>query len=122
MFPSLGVASVGGIVGAKTGMIAFSDGELIDRLVGASEPDPHRTEELVELILPGWPRSSREGNTLHDGTYPPEDVVYAGSFAGVDVVCSRSLMLDRPSELPPCIVKAAKGRTLRPQRTAVLAP
>ena len=93
-------------------MIAFSDGEAIGWLVGASAPDPDRTEDLVELILPGWPRSSREGDTLHDGTYPPEDVVFAGSFEGVDVVCSRSLMLDRPSELSPGLVEAGKGRRL----------
>ncbi|WP_460362151.1 DUF6928 family protein [Actinocorallia lasiicapitis] len=93
-------------------MIALSAEEAIGWLVGATAPDPDRTETLVELILPGWPRSSREGNTLHDGTYPPEDVVYAGSFEGVDVVCSRSLMLDRPSELSPSIVEASQGRRL----------
>ncbi|MEO3787215.1 hypothetical protein ABGB12_28145 [Actinocorallia sp. B10E7] len=99
-------------MGAKTGLIAYSDVDLVERLRAAPSADPVKTEDLVELVHPGWPRSPAEGSTLFEGTYPPEDIVYAGSFSGVDVVCSRHLMLDRPSELPAPIVEASKGRRL----------
>ncbi|MER7946761.1 hypothetical protein ABTY59_05115 [Streptomyces sp. NPDC096079] len=50
---------------------------------------------------------------LGEATYPPDGLTYAASFTGVDVVCDRRLMFDRPSELPAHLLEAAAGSTGR---------
>ncbi|MFF7436982.1 DUF6928 family protein [Streptomyces sp. NPDC008122] len=47
---------------------------------------------------------------LGEVTYPPDGLTYAASFQGVDLVCDRRLMFDRPSELPAHLLEAAAGR------------
>ncbi|WP_372499361.1 DUF6928 family protein [Streptomyces lichenis] len=42
--------------------------------------------------------------------YPPAGLTYAGSFAGVELVCDRRLMSVRPSELPAPLHETAAGR------------
>ena len=99
-------------MGAKTGLIAYSEGDLISHLRATTQPDQVRTEALVELAHPGWARTPVERNTLLDGSYPPENIVYATSMPGVDLICSRELMLDYPSRLPTSLVAASNGRRL----------
>ncbi|GGP87358.1 DUF6928 family protein [Streptomyces sindenensis] len=51
-----------------------------------------------------------KGDVLGESTYPPERLTYVASFPGVDLVCDRRLMFDRPSELPADLLGAAAGR------------
>jgi hypothetical protein len=44
--------------------------------------------------------------------FPPEETVCALAVPGLDVVCDRHMMLDRPSELPERLVEASRGRRL----------
>jgi hypothetical protein len=47
---------------------------------------------------------------LFDDCYPPEGVVYAGSFPGIDILCDRDVMHYLPSEFPARYLDAAAGR------------
>jgi hypothetical protein len=43
---------------------------------------------------------------------PPDDVVYAGCFPGLTIVCTAEAAVDRPSQLDPRFLKEAVGRTV----------
>jgi hypothetical protein len=43
---------------------------------------------------------------------PPDDVVYAGCFPGLTIVCTAEAAVDRPSQLDPRFLKEALGRTV----------
>ncbi|MFJ5881896.1 DUF6928 family protein [Kitasatospora cineracea] len=101
-------------MGAKTGLLAHADGAVPDRLRQAAvgtAPDQERTDALVARLYPG--RAVEPGGgpcDLFDAVYPPEWQAYAGSWPGVDVLCDRRFMLDRPSRLPAALVASGPGR------------
>lgn len=97
-------------MGAKTGLLAFADGDVPTALRRGGTPDARRTAELVRRAHPGFEVSATDGNTLSDGSYPPDDVTYAASLPGVDILCDRRFMVDRPSELPAHLLGLAAGR------------
>lgn len=104
------------MVGAKTGLLVYADGDVPEllRKMPAGMPDQERTGALVRRLYPDREREIEpcEGSELWEAVYPEEGVVYAGSWSGVEVVCDRSVMLDRPSELPEHLVAASAGRRL----------
>ena len=62
---------------------------------------PYRTSTaLVAEIFPGYRVEPVQGWPLEESTYPNDDVVYALSAPGIDIMCDRRFMLDKPSELP----------------------
>ncbi|MFE6761750.1 DUF6928 family protein [Streptomyces sp. NPDC057689] len=97
-------------MGAKTAILAYADGDVAPVLKAAGEPQAAGTAELVARVFPGRGTVSTEGYLLAETTYPPEGITYAASFPGVDLVCDRRLMFDRPSELPAHLLEAAEGR------------
>ncbi|MEV5603852.1 hypothetical protein AB0L33_20645 [Streptomyces sp. NPDC052299] len=97
-------------MGAKTALLAYADGDVAPVLKAAGEPRAPRTAELVARVFPGRGLVSTEGDVLAESTYPPDGITYAASFTGVDVVCDRRLMFDRPSGLPVHHLEAAQGR------------
>ncbi len=68
------------------------------------------TAALAARVFPSWGIESAEGDALDESTYPPEGLTYAASFPGVDLVCDRRLMFDRPPEPPAHLLEAAEGR------------
>jgi hypothetical protein len=101
-------------MGAKTGLLVHADGAVPDRLrqaaVGAT-PDRQRTDALVARLYPGRRVEPGDGACpLFEATYPPQGQAYAGSWPGVDLVCDRRFMLDRPSQLPAGLVATGPGR------------
>ncbi|MFF5634921.1 DUF6928 family protein [Streptomyces sp. NPDC012825] len=76
----------------------------------ADEPQMEGTAALVARVFPSWGIESAEGGALDESTYPPEGLTYAANFPGVDLVCDRRLMFDRPSEPPAHLLEAAEGR------------
>ncbi|GAB3175092.1 hypothetical protein FHX75_1350 [Micromonospora palomenae] len=97
-------------MGAKTGLLAFADGDVPTALRRGGTPDARRTAELVRRAHPGFDVSATDGSTLSDGSYPPDDVTYAASLPGVDLLCDRRFMVDRPSELSAHLLGLAAGR------------
>ncbi|MFD7730279.1 DUF6928 family protein [Kitasatospora phosalacinea] len=100
-------------MGARTGLLAHSDGAvppLLRQAVGAA-PDRGRTDALVRRLYRGWTVEPGDGPcALFEAVYPPEGQAYAGSWPGVDLVCDRRFMLDRPSRLPSELVATGPGR------------
>ncbi len=99
-------------MGAKTALLAFSEGDIRPALLGATRSDPAEAEELVRVVLPGFDVAPVEEMTLWEGVNPAEDVTYATVLAGADLVCDWRLVLDRPSELADHLLQAADGRRI----------
>jgi hypothetical protein len=98
-------------MGAKTALLAFTDGDLRPALLGATLAAAAETEELVREVLPGY-EVTLVGETTLDATYPPDDVTYATVLPGAELLCDRRLVLDRPSELPEHLLRAGTGRRI----------
>ncbi len=94
-------------MGAKTALLAYADRDVVSALKAVGEPQAEGTMALVARVFPGWGMESAEGDVLGESTYPPEGLTRAASFPGVDLVCDRRLMFDRPSELPAHLLEAA---------------
>ena len=99
-------------MGAKTALLAFADGDIRPALRGATRSERAETEALVRQVHPGYAVEPADDNTLFDGTYPPDDLIYATVLAGAELYCDRRLMLDRPSELPEHLRRAGTGRRI----------
>ena len=86
---------------------------LRDRPAGAGrEP----AEALLRRIYPDWLVEPLDGTDvavdLSEAVYPPEDIAYAASFPGLEIVCDRNVMVDHPSRLPRRYLAAAEARTV----------
>ncbi|QLQ40126.1 DUF6928 family protein [Micromonospora robiginosa] len=99
-------------MGAKTALLAFTDGDIRPALRGATRSERAETEALVRQVHPGYVTEPADDNTLLDGTYPPDDLTYATVLAGTELYCDRRLVLDRPSELPEHLHRAGAGRRI----------
>ncbi|MBF9072366.1 DUF6928 family protein [Streptacidiphilus fuscans] len=97
-------------MGAKSAMLVFSEGRAADRLrVAARESDEAAAAALVARVHPGSTVEPAPGESLWDGTYPPDGTCYAASFDGVEIVCDRRLMEHRPSLMPRHLLAAGRG-------------
>ena len=98
-------------MGAKTWMLAISDGEPRDIL--KSKPQLNRPEvaELAKRLFP-----SEELEPLEDGnlyyTCPPDDEVLIGCFPGLSIIAAFEFGIDYPSHLPTRFLQAAAGNTV----------
>jgi hypothetical protein len=99
-------------MGAKTTLLAFTDGDLPPALLGATHCDRAEVEELVRQVFPGYDIEPDNDSTLFDDPYPPHDVTYATVLAGAEVLADRRLVLGRPSELPAHLREAGAGRRI----------
>lgn len=98
-------------MGEKTGILAFGD-DIPARLRGRPVADAARTRELVEKVHPGYVVEPVGGRALRYATYPPEDVVFASSSTGLDIVCDQRLTFDYPSTVPEHLRRIAGGRRI----------
>lgn len=104
-------------MGAKTAILAYATGSVIDMLRecgGGTGRGP--AEALIRGLHPGWSVgdegvSPLVGN-LSEAAYPPRNVAYAASLSGLDILCDRRLMVECPSHLPPRLLDAARGRAV----------
>ncbi|MER8042911.1 hypothetical protein [Streptomyces sp. NPDC094032] len=97
-------------MGAKTALLAYADGDVASVLKAVGEPTAEDTAALIARVFQGCRAEPTEGEVLAEATHPPDGLTYAVSFQGVDVVCDRRLMFDRPSELPAHLLEVAAGR------------
>lgn len=99
-------------MGAKTGVLAYAEGDVRTALRQAGRADLDATTDLIGRLRPDWPLEVVDGSSLGDGIYPPEGIAYAAAFPGIGIVCDRRLMVDYPSQLPEHLVEAGRGRTM----------
>ncbi|GAA2502405.1 DUF6928 family protein [Winogradskya humida] len=99
-------------MGAKTALLAFTQGDLRPVLLGTGAADRVKAEHLVREIHPGYAVTPIEDGVLGDWCYPPDDVTYVAMLPGAELLCDRRLILDRPSELPEELLRAGAGRRI----------
>ncbi|CAL9345941.1 DUF6928 family protein [Streptomyces griseomycini] len=101
-------------MGAKTAVLAYADAEIAHVLQDAPTSEIGRAAALVARVRPRHriDTDTEEAWELADALYPPEGTVCALSASGLDLVCDRVVMLDRPSQLPEHLVAAGRGRRL----------
>jgi hypothetical protein len=99
-------------MGAKTALLAFTDGDLRPTLSGAVRSDPAEVIDRVRQLHPGYEVTPIGDGSLGDDIYPPDDTSYATVLAGAELFCDRRLVRDRPSLLPPELLRAAAGRRI----------
>ncbi|MEU6599296.1 DUF6928 family protein [Streptomyces flaveolus] len=99
-------------MGAKTGLLVYSDGDAPELLRQVDAADLDRTTAMMRRLYPGWKIEECEGSHLWDGAYPPEGTAYAASWPGVDVISDQRVMIDAPSQLSEELVAASAGRRL----------
>jgi hypothetical protein len=98
-------------VGAKTAVLVYADGEPAELLRDASLPDVEATRALIARTSPGWDGArSFAARTLHECVYPDKGTAYAGVFPGIEILCDRQVMADRPSQLPAHLLQAGARR------------
>lgn len=99
-------------MGAKTALLAFSEGDLRPALRGATRAERSEVETLVRRVHPDHAVAPAADGTLLDGVYPPDDMTYATVLAGAELFCDRRFMLDCPSELPVHLLEIGAGRRI----------
>lgn len=101
-------------MGAKTAVLAYADEAVSDVLQRGSVGDVDRAAALAARVRPARETSwdGEEPWELADAVHPPEGTVCALSVPGLDLVCDREIMIDRPSQLPGHLVAAGRSRRL----------
>jgi hypothetical protein len=97
-------------LGAKTALLAYAAEDPVESLRRAREFDPEATRALVAATHPAWEGTATSDGDLLDDCYPPEGMVYAGSFPGIDILCDRDVMYYLPSAFPARYLDAAAER------------
>jgi hypothetical protein len=99
-------------MGAKTALLAFSEGDLRPALRGAVRSDPAEVTGLVRALHPGYAVTPIRGGSLGDHIHPPDDTSYATILAGAELFCDSRLICDPPSELPAALRRAGGDRRI----------
>ncbi|MGI5146820.1 DUF6928 family protein [Plantactinospora sp. CA-294935] len=99
-------------MGAKTALLAFTEGDLRPALWGAVRSDPAEVIDLVRELHPGYQVTPIGDASLGDYSYPPDDISYATVQAGAELFCDRRLVCDPPSQLPARLLQAGAGRRI----------
>ena len=99
-------------MGAKTALLAFTEGDLRPALGGAVPADPGEALDLVRELHPGYEVTPIGDGPLGDYCYPPHDTSYATVLAGAELFCDRRLVSDLPSRLPARLLQAGAGRRI----------
>jgi hypothetical protein len=97
-------------MGAKSALLVMADDDPAGLLSPPLAADGEATSALVARANPSWTGSTTAGSSLGDACYPPNGVVYAGSFPGIDILCDQQVLVDRPSELPAHLLGASAKR------------
>jgi hypothetical protein len=98
-------------MGAKTWMIAITDGNLIETLKTNPELDRAAAFELAAKLFPGLQLEPIEDGDL-SFTCPPDNEIYIGCFSGSSIVAAVEFGIDYPSRLDPTFLNATKESTV----------
>lgn len=97
-------------VGAKAGILAFSDGDFAGPLRRAPRADAGLTAALVAEVYPGYRAEPVSGCPLVAAAEPPRDIVYALRVPGFGIMCDQRFHPCKPSEMPEHVLGLAAGR------------
>lgn len=97
-------------MGAKTALLAFSDGDPHAALRNAARSDTADVIARVRELHPGYEVTSLGGGSLGDYVYPPEDTSYATVLPGAELFCDRRLFAGLPSRTPARLLRAGADR------------
>jgi len=84
-------------VGAKTALLVYTEQHPAELLRQTPALDREAARALVAATHPGRTGTATSTESLPDCVYPPDGVVYAGCFPGIDVLCDQQVTVDRPS-------------------------
>jgi hypothetical protein len=99
-------------MGAKDWILLYAEENVAEVLRSHPQPDRVATRALIERLHPGARLTEIADGTLAESANPRDGFVYAGVFAGLTVVCSGEVALDRPSTLPAKYLAQANGKTV----------
>lgn len=99
-------------MGAKTALLAFTEGDLPPALRGAVRADPAEVLALVRGMHPAYEVTPIGDGCLGEDIYPPDDISYATVLAGAELFCDRRLICDHPSQLPARLLRAGADRRI----------
>jgi hypothetical protein len=85
-------------VGSRTVIVAHGDADIQHVLRAAPVLDRPGTLELVGTVFPEMQLDEVGDALLLDSLDPPDGAVYAGCFPDLDLLCTRLLVGERPSE------------------------
>lgn len=97
-------------MGAKTSILMFAERDPREVLREGQRADEQTARELAEEVFPGRVADAIGTLDLDRAIYPPDDTVYAGRFAGVDIVCCRELMDIESGDLNELVVRVGGRR------------
>lgn len=97
-------------MGAKTCLLAQSQGDARHTLAAIPTPDEATTHSFVASLFPGINFASPAGADL-SYTYVRDGVVIAACFPGLRIIATSEVAIDRPSRLPGKFI-AAQGQTI----------
>ena len=84
-------------MGAKTALLVYTEQHPAELLRQTPALDREAARALVAATHPGRTGTATSTESLPDCVYPPDGVVYAGCFPGIDVLCDQQVTVDRPS-------------------------
>lgn len=96
-------------MGAKTWMLAYSDGNAADVLRNYPNLDRAATAEAARQLFPAERLVPIEDGKLWQAC-PPEDEICVACFPGLTIVAAAEFGIDSPSQLDPHFIEYAKGR------------
>jgi hypothetical protein len=98
-------------VGAKTWMLAYTDGKADLALKANPELDRPTTAAVAKRLFPSETlRPMADGDLAY--TCPPDNEVHLGCFPGLTIVAAKEFGIDNPSKLDVRFLDFAKGRTV----------
>jgi hypothetical protein len=101
----------GVMMGAKTWMLVYSNGNAKERLRASPKLDRSASTRLAQSLFPtAQLRPIEDGDLSY--TNPPEDEIFVGCFPGVAVVAAEEFGLDQPSTLPSSFLSSELGSTV----------
>ena len=98
-------------MGAKTWMIAGSDGDASEILKSDPELDREATASLARRLFPDEKLVPESDGSLLD-TCPGDDELVVGCFPGLSIVAAAEVGIDYPSKLPAIFRDGSLGRTI----------
>ena len=98
-------------MGAKTWMLAYSDGDASKALLGNPELDREASLELADRLFPGDTHLPLEDETLTFAC-PPRNELLVGCYPGISIVAADEFGIDFPSKLDSRFVDYGRTGTV----------
>jgi hypothetical protein len=102
----------GTAVGFKDWMLFYVEGDAREALLARPALDRVATRDLVVRLHPTHRITEIDDGTLSEECNPPDNLVYAGCYSGLCILCTGEVAVDLPSRLDRRFLAEAGGRTV----------